>query len=55
MGPSHALLLNTTSDPRSVIWSGIRVTLVELTPPPYEEEPTMPEEYAVRLYLDPLG
>lgn len=54
MGPTHALFLNTSVEPRSVVWSGIRVTLLELTPAPHSETEIPLEEYRVRLRLEPL-
>jgi hypothetical protein len=55
MGPTHALILNTSLEPRSVVWSGIRVTLLELTPAPHAGTPIPPQDYAVRLRLEPLA
>ncbi len=55
MGPTHALILNTSLEPRSVVWSGIRVTLLELTPSPQSETGIPMEDYAVKLRLEPLG
>ena len=54
MGPTHSLTLNTSLEPLSAVWSGIRVTLLELTPTPHTETDILPEEYAVRLRLEPL-
>jgi len=54
MGPTHALILNTSLEPRSVVWSGIRVTLLELTPSPHSGTSIPAEDYAVRLRLEPL-
>jgi hypothetical protein len=54
MGPTHSLTLNTSLGPLSAVWSGIRVTLLELTPTPHAETDILPEEYAVRLRLEPL-
>ena len=55
MGPTHGLILNTSLDPRSVTWSGIRVTLLELTPTPHAGTNIPPKDYAVLLKLEPLG
>ncbi len=55
MGPTHALILNTSLDPRAVVWNGIRVTLLELTPAPHAGTDIPPEDYAVRLRLEPIG
>ena len=52
MGPTHPLTLNTSLEPQSVIWSGIRVTLLELNPAPRSGKRTPPEEYSVRLRLE---
>ena len=53
MGPTHALILNTSVEPRSVVWSGIQVTLLELTPAPHSEAEIPPEDYRVKLRLEP--
>jgi hypothetical protein len=55
MGPTHALILNTSMDPRSAVWGGIRITLLELTPSPHTGTNIPPEDYAVRLWLEPLA
>ncbi len=55
MGPTHALTLNTNLEPRFVVWSGIRVTLLELTPAPHSDTRIPQEDYAVRLSLEPLS
>ncbi len=55
MGPTHALILNTSLEPRSVVWSGIRVTLLELTPAPRAGIDIPQKDYAVRLRLEPLA
>ena len=55
MGPTHPLLLNTDNGPRAVTWSGIRVTLLELTPSPHSENPIRLEDYSVKLRLEPVG
>ena len=55
MGPTHSLTLNTSLEPRSVVWNKIRVTLLELTPAPYAGVGIPPEDYAVRLKLEPLS
>jgi hypothetical protein len=52
-GPTHSLILNTGLEPRSVVWSGIRVTLLSLTPSPEEGIFIAGEDYAVRLRLEP--
>ena len=55
MGPTHELILNTTLEPRSVVWGEIRITLLELTPAPQAGIPIRQEDYAVRLGLEPLS
>lgn len=55
MGTTHALVLNTSLEPRSAVWSGIRVTLLELNPAPHAGSEIPPESYTVRLRLEPRG
>jgi len=55
LGPTHAMILNTSLEPLSVVWSEIRVTLLELTPAPHAGTRILPEDYAVRLRLEPLA
>lgn len=52
MGPTYPLTLNTSLEPRSVVWSGIRVTLLELNPAPQAGKRISPEDYSVRLRLE---
>ena len=54
MGPTLPLRMNTTLDPRFVDWQGIRVTLLELMPAPRTDVRLKPEDYSVRLKLEPL-
>jgi len=54
MGPTHALRMNTNLDPRFADWQGIRVTLLELLPVPSAGVRIEPQEYSVRLRLEPL-
>ena len=54
MGPTIPLRMNTTLDPRFVDWQGIRVTLLELMPAPRTDVTLKPEDYSVRLKLEPL-
>jgi hypothetical protein len=54
MGPTIPLRMNTTLDPRFVDWQGIRVTLLELMPAPRTDVRLRPEDYSVRLKLEPL-
>lgn len=55
MGPTVPLRLNTTQDPRFVDWHQIRVTLLELIPDPLTDVRLKPEDYSIRLKLEPLG
>jgi hypothetical protein len=55
MGPTIPLRMNTGLDPRSADWQGIRVTLVDLMPAPRTDVRIEPEDYSVRLKLEPLG
>lgn len=48
-GPADELVLNTTLDPRSALWNGMRITLVSVEPHPREGERIVPEAYAVRV------
>jgi hypothetical protein len=54
MGPTYPLLVNTTLEPRSAAWQGIRLTLLELNPAPRSGGRIEPEEYSVRLKLESL-
>lgn len=54
MGPTHALLVNTTLEPRFAEWQGIRVTLLELMPAPRSGSRIKSESYSVRLRLASL-
>ena len=55
MGPTHALRLNTTVEPRSVEWNDVLVTLLELMPDPLSDEPIADADYSVKLRLDPMS
>jgi len=55
MGPTHALILNTGLEPRSVVWNGIQVTLLELNPTPQAGPGIPSEDYTVRLKLEPVA
>jgi len=50
-GPTFPLVLHTALAPRSVVWNGVSVTLLELTPSPKASDPPRVEEYAIRLEL----
>ena len=47
--------MNTSLDPRFADRLGIRVTLLELMPTPWTDVRIEPEDYSVRLKLEPLG
>jgi len=53
MGPTYPLRLNTNLEPRSTVWSGIRITLLDVQPAPKASEPTKPEDYSVKVKLEP--
>ena len=55
MGPTHPLVLNTSLEPRSVVWSEVRVTLLDLNPTPHAGSGIPLEAYTVRLRLEPLA
>lgn len=55
MGPTYALRLNTTLEPRSTVWGGIRITLLEVQPAPRAGQTTKPEDYSVKVRLEPEG
>lgn len=48
-GPTQLRVLNTALDPRFTDFGGLRVTLVDVAPEPYEGEPIPPEGYVVRI------
>jgi len=52
MGPTFPLQVNTTLEPRSVEWNGIRITLLELQPAPRASVPTRPEDYSVKIRVE---
>ena len=54
MGPSYPDTLHTTLDPRSANFGGYRITLLELAPYPEIPGGITPEEYRVRLRVEPL-
>lgn len=54
MGPTYPLRLNTGLEPSSVVWNGIRVSLLELQPAPRAAEPIKPDAYVVKVRLEPL-
>ena len=54
-GPTFALQLNTSLEPRAVDWNEVLVTLLELTPAPVSDTPIEVADYAVRLRLEPVS
>jgi hypothetical protein len=55
MGPTYPFTLNTLLDPRSVDFSGYRVTLVDLTPYPVSTRRIPPDEYRAHLWVTLLN
>lgn len=55
MGPTFPIRLNTTLEPRSTVWNGIRISLLELQPAPRAAEPTKADAYQVKVRLEPAG
>ena len=55
MGPTQPLRINTTLEPRSTVWNGIRISLLELLPAPRAAEPTKPDAYQVKVRLEPVS
>jgi len=53
-GPTHALQLNTSLDPRAVEWNDVLVTLLEVTPHPVSDVPITDADYVVKLRLEPM-
>ena len=51
-GETGKLELHTSLEPRSQLWNGVKVTLLELQPAPRASEPTRPAAYSVRLQLE---
>ncbi len=54
MGPTVALHLNTGLEPGAAEWSGMLVTLVELTPVPLAGVSIPKTDYQVKLRVEPL-
>jgi hypothetical protein len=52
---SLLLRLNTTLEPGSLELGSVRVTLLEVLPVPYDVDPIPPEDYSVRLLVEPTG
>lgn len=55
MGPTHPLRLHTNLEPRSTVWNGLRVTLLEVQPAPRAAGPTRAEDYTVKVRVEPDG
>jgi hypothetical protein len=53
-GPTHPLLLNTMTEPKSRIWNNVRVTLLGLTPEPRTNPPHDTDAYQVRIRVEAL-
>jgi len=53
-GGTHLEFLNTAVEPRSVDYSGVRVTLVAVSPLPHVGLPIPAEDYVVTLRLEPI-
>ena len=51
-GRTSKVELHTSLEPRSQVWNGVRVTLLELAPAPQASQPTRPAAYSVRLQLE---
>lgn len=54
-GSPEPLVLNTTLDPRSTLWNGLRITLVEVSPHPVEGQAIPAEDYVVRVRVASEG
>ena len=52
-GPAFPLRLNTSMEPLSADWNGVRVTLLELSPEPRASETIRAEDYTVKLRVAP--
>lgn len=52
MGPTFPLELNSSLEPTTVDWNGVRVTLLGVMPEPRSTEKIPPEAYSVRLRLE---
>jgi hypothetical protein len=51
-GRTDKVELHTSLEPKSQLWNGVKVTLLELQPAPRAAEPTQPAAYSVRLQLE---
>jgi hypothetical protein len=55
MGPTCPIRLNTTLEPRSTVWNGIRISVLELQPTPRAADPTKADAYQVKVRLEPAS
>lgn len=53
MGPTFPLQMNTTLEPRSAVWNGVRMSLLSLTPAPRSDTPTDPADYRATVRVEP--
>jgi hypothetical protein len=53
MGPTHPIRLNTGLEPKSMVWNGVRLTLLELQPLPRGGQPVKADAYVVKVRLEP--
>jgi hypothetical protein len=51
-GPTHPLQLNSTVEPRSAVWNGVGVTLLEVKPEARSTRSIPTGEYLVRLRVE---
>jgi hypothetical protein len=51
-GPTTPQVLNTSLDPGSVDFAGVRVTLVDVAPWPVDGQPTDPADYVATLSVE---
>lgn len=50
-GPTFPVQLNSTLEPRSAEWNGVRLTYLELLPRPVSEGPA-PEDFTLRIRVE---
>lgn len=55
MGPTVPIQINSTLEPRTAEWNGVRITLLEVQPAPRASVPTKPESYSVKIRVEPVG
>jgi hypothetical protein len=51
-GRTGKLELHTSLDPKSAVWNGVKVTLLELQPAQQASQPTRPAAYSVKLQFE---